>query len=54
MFLVLLSVLALGLEGVHANLLIILLQGGHVLPGLRELSLLHALSDVPEQEKDLK
>merc|ERR1719414_2344710 len=47
MFLVLLSVLALGLEGVHANLLIILLQGGHVLPGLRELSLLHALSDVP-------
>ena len=54
MFLVLLSVLALGLEGVHANLLIILLQGGHVLPGLRELSLLHALSDVPEQEKELK
>ena len=54
MFLVLLSVLALGLEGVHANLLIILLQGGHVLPGLGELSLLHALSDVPEQEKELK
>merc|ERR1719476_908455 len=47
MFSILLSVLALGLEGVHANLLIILLQGGHVLPGLRELSLLHALSDVP-------
>merc|ERR1719476_442548 len=47
LFLILISVLALGLEGIHANLLIILLQGGHVLPGLGELSLLHALSDVP-------
>merc|ERR1712179_666318 len=45
--LVLLSILALGLKGVHADLLVVLLEGGHVLPGLRELSLLHALSDVP-------
>ena len=37
----------LGIVGVHADLLVVLLQGSHVLPGLGELSLLHTLSHVP-------
>ncbi len=50
LLLVLLPALALGLQAVHAHLLVILLEGGHVLPGLGELALLHALADVPVDE----
>ena len=39
--------LALALSGLGSDLLIILLKGGKILTGLGELSLLHALSDVP-------
>ena len=45
--LVLLSLVALGLEGVHPDLLVVLLKGGHVLASLRELALLHALANIP-------
>merc|ERR1739843_47718 len=38
---------------VHANLLVVLLEGGHILPGLGELSLLHALTHVPVDEGPL-
>jgi hypothetical protein len=48
--LVLLPAFAFGLEAVHAHLLVVLLEGGHVLPGLGELALLHALADVPVDE----
>ncbi len=46
--LVLLSLFALALQGVHADLFIVLFEGRHILAGLGELSLLHALADVPE------
>ena len=36
---------------VEANLLIILLQGSQILSGLRELTLLHALSNIPTQRE---
>ena len=45
--LILLSLLILSLKGVHANLLVVLLKGSKILTGLRELSLFHALSNVP-------
>jgi len=51
--LVLLALLALSLQGVHPDLLVVLLQGGQVLPRLGELALLHALSDVPVDEGPL-
>jgi hypothetical protein len=51
--LVFFSALALSLDGVHANLLVVLLEGGHVLAGLGELAFLHALSDVPVDEGTL-
>jgi len=51
--LVFLSLVTLRLQGVHPNLLVVLLEGGHVLPGLRELSLLHALTHVPMDEGPL-
>ena len=38
---------------VTADLLVVQLQGGEVLPGLRELSLLHALPHIPEYEGPL-
>ena len=50
--LILLSFILLA-NTVSSNLFVILLQGGHVLSGLRELSLLHALSDVPVDEGPL-
>merc|ERR1712209_43462 len=52
-FSVLLTILALGLHRVHADLLVIFLEGCHVLPGLGELSLLHALSNIPVNEGSL-
>merc|ERR1712226_391345 len=47
LFLVFLSFLALALQGVHPNLLVILLKSSKIFASLRELSLLHALPDVP-------
>merc|ERR1719373_193359 len=47
------ALLALALERVHADLLVVLLQGSHVLAGLGELALLHALSHVPVNEGPL-
>merc|ERR1712209_99622 len=52
-FSVLLTILALGLHRVHADLLVIFLEGCHVLPGLGELSLLHALSNIPVNKGSL-
>merc|ERR1719443_1376561 len=43
----------LHVSAVHADLLVVLLEGGHVLPSLGELSLLHALSHVPMDEGPL-
>merc|ERR1711899_631373 len=51
--LVFFSTLSLGLKAVHADLLVVLLKSSHVLSGLRELSLLHALSNVPVDEGTL-
>merc|ERR1712156_1287787 len=45
--------LALTLHRLGANLLVVLLQGRKVLTGLRELTLLHALTDVPVHERTL-
>ena len=45
--------IVLAVSAVHPDLLVVLLQGGHVLPGLGELSLLHALPDVPVDEGSL-
>ena len=39
--------LLLPLKRIHANLLVVLLESSQVLPGLRELSLLHTLPDIP-------
>merc|ERR1711959_623938 len=39
--------LALALGSLDPHLLVVLLQGGQVLAGLRELALLHTLADVP-------
>ena len=38
----------LGVVGVEADLLVVLLEGSHVLAGLGELALLHTLAHVPE------
>uniref|UniRef100_A0A1I8IN25 CTP_transf_like domain-containing protein n=1 Tax=Macrostomum lignano TaxID=282301 RepID=A0A1I8IN25_9PLAT len=43
-------IIAFALHGVHADLFVVLLQGGQVLAGLTELALLHALADVPVHE----
>ena len=45
--------LALALGGLGSDLLVILLKGGKILTGLGELSLLHALTDVPVDEGTL-
>ena len=34
-------------SGLFVHLFVVLLQGSHVLPGLAELSLLHALPNIP-------
>merc|ERR1719285_655557 len=41
------------LSGVKANLLVILLKGGKILPGLGELTLLHTLTNVPVNKSPL-
>ena len=46
--------IVLAVSAVHPDLLVVLLQGGHALPGLGELSLLHALPDVPVDEGSLR
>merc|ERR1719331_3201509 len=48
--LVFLSCVLLRLEGVNANLLVVLLESSHVFASLRELSFLHALANVPVDE----
>ena len=45
--------LSFALDGVDADLFVVLLQGSEILTGLGELSLLHALSDVPVHEGTL-
>ena len=45
--------LALALSGLGSDLLVVLLKGSKILTGLGELSLLHALSDVPVDEGTL-
>ncbi|PWU97961.1 hypothetical protein C3747_235g40 [Trypanosoma cruzi] len=45
--------LALHIRGLCADLLVVLLQGGEILTGLRELTLLHTLTNVPVHERTL-
>merc|ERR1719322_559675 len=45
--------LLLPLKRIHANLLVVLLECSQVLPGLRELSLLHTLSNIPVNKGSL-
>ena len=47
------SVTVIRLSRIQSDLFIILLQGSDVLPGLSELSLLHAFPDVPVDEGPL-
>ena len=51
--LVLQTLVSLLLHAVAGNLLVILLQGSQILTGLGELTLLHALTDVPVDERTL-
>merc|ERR1712098_336686 len=51
--LIFISLSILTVSTVHANLLVVLLQSGHVLSGFRELSLLHPLSNVPVNKSSL-
>ena len=53
MNLVLLIFLTLSLGGLDSDLLVILLESGKILTGLRELSLFHTLTDVPVNEGTL-
>ena len=46
--------LASALSGLSADLLEVLLQGGQILTGLGELTLLHTLTDVPVGGEDGK
>ena len=52
-FLVFISLLLLGLDGVDTDLFVILLKGSQILTSLGELSLFHTLSDVPVDEGTL-
>merc|ERR1712137_1314337 len=45
--------LTLTLSGLNADLLVVLLEGSQILTGLRELTLLHTLTDVPVDEGTL-
>ena len=45
--LVLVALPLLTISGIEPNLLVVLLQGSHVLASLGELAFLHALADVP-------
>ena len=47
------NILLLSLHRIHANLFIVLLEGCEILPGLGELSLLHALPHIPVDEGPL-
>merc|ERR1719158_723717 len=47
---VLVAISLLAVARVEANLLVVLLQGSHVLTSLGELALLHSLTDVPVDE----
>merc|ERR1719219_1661122 len=51
--LVLVTLSFLTVTRVQPNLLVVLLQGGHVLASLRELPLLHALANIPVNERTL-
>ena len=52
--LILLSfLLALAFDGVDSDFFVILLQSGQILTSLRELTLLHTLSDVPEVDREI-
>ena len=42
------------IDRVESDLLVVLLESSEVLPGLGELSLLHALPDVPVDESSLE
>mmetsp|Transcript_28203 Transcript_28203/g.57197 ORF Transcript_28203/g.57197 Transcript_28203/m.57197 type:complete len:235 (-) Transcript_28203:809-1513(-) len=53
MLVLLALLLTLTLRGLSADLLVVLLERGQILAGLRELALLHALSDVPMHERAL-
>ena len=41
---------ALNVARVHADLLVVLFQSGHVLPGFGELAFLHTLANIPKQK----
>merc|ERR1712094_94553 len=45
--------LTLALSGLGTDLLVVLLEGSHVLTSLGELALLHALTDIPVDERTL-
>jgi hypothetical protein len=47
----LLTVFLIRIDGVEADLLVVLLEGGKVLAGLGKLTFLHALADVPGCDK---
>merc|ERR1719225_1434757 len=51
--LVFVSFSVVNVDRVESDLLIVLLESGEILPGLGELSLLHALTDVPVDEGSL-
>merc|ERR1712098_933258 len=51
--LIFISLSILTVSTVHANLLVVLLQSGHVLSGFRELSPLHTLSNIPVNKSSL-
>mmetsp|Transcript_28204 Transcript_28204/g.57203 ORF Transcript_28204/g.57203 Transcript_28204/m.57203 type:complete len:235 (-) Transcript_28204:809-1513(-) len=53
MLVLLALLLTLTLRGLSADLLVVLLERGQILAGLRELALLHALSDVPVHKRAL-
>jgi hypothetical protein len=46
-------ILALALGGLGADLFVVLLEGREVLAGLGELAFLHALADIPVDERAL-
>merc|ERR1712173_283131 len=51
--LVFISFSVINIDRVESDLLVVLLESSEILPGLGELSLLHALSDVPVDEGPL-
>merc|ERR1719490_447080 len=51
--LVLVALASFSVGRIKSNLFVVLLQRGHVLPRIAELSLLHALADIPVDEGPL-